>query len=83
MVCLLDQGTLSALARRLAVEMGGSDIERPRELQQASSRSGEEAGSRQLAELARQFAILDAARYNENECSATCAREWRTMVEQA
>jgi hypothetical protein len=50
MVCLLDQGTLSALARRLAVEMGGSDIERYRELQEASPGSGEKAGPCQLAE---------------------------------
>ena len=60
MVCLLDQGTLSALARRLAVEMGGSDIEGHRELQNASPRAGTEAAPRQLAELARQFAILGA-----------------------
>ena len=60
MVCLLDQGTLSALARRLAVEMGGPDIKRYRELQEASARSGEEADPRQLAEPVRQFAVLGA-----------------------
>ena len=40
--------------------MGGSDIEGYRELQKASPWSGEEAGPRQLPELARQFAVLDA-----------------------
>ena len=44
----------------LAVEIGGSGIERYRKLQKASARSGIEAGSRQLAELARQFTILGA-----------------------
>jgi hypothetical protein len=40
--------------------MGGSAIERFGELQQTSPRSGKEAGVRQLAEIARQFAILGA-----------------------
>jgi hypothetical protein len=41
--------------------MGGADIERYRKLEEASPRSGKEAGVRQLAELARQFAILGAS----------------------
>ena len=40
--------------------MGGSDIEGFGELHKASAWSGEEAGVRQLAELARQFAVLIA-----------------------
>jgi len=38
--------------------MGSPDIERYGELHEASPRSGEEAAVRQLAELARQFAIF-------------------------
>jgi hypothetical protein len=40
--------------------MSASDIKGHRELQKASPRSGKEAGSRQLAELARQFAVIGA-----------------------
>jgi hypothetical protein len=39
--------------------MGGSDIERYRQLQKASPRPRKHAGPRELAEPTRQFAVLD------------------------